>query len=397
MHMQGKPRTMQADPHYLDVVREVRDFLVERALIAEGAGIARDRIAIDPGFGFGKTQAHNLVLLRSLRLFAQTGYPVLAGLSRKATIGEITGRSVEDRMAGSVAAALMAVAHGAAIVRVHDVRETADALKVWLAVENERQTEEVTCRRKYFGTDGIRGRVGEPPITPDLVMKLGWAVGRTLASAETARRGDRPGVLIGKDTRISGYMLEAALEAGLSAAGVDVHLCGPLPTPGIAYLTRALRLSAGIVISASHNPFDDNGIKFFSAAGAKLPDDVEAAIEREHGRAARVRRVGRPRQGVARRRRGGPLRRVLQEHVPVGARPARLADRRRLRARRRLSRRPARVPRTGRRGDLRSAPSPTASTSMPARAPRIRSSSPSRCARTAPTSGSRSTATATAS
>jgi len=136
MHMQGKPRTMQVDPHYLDVVREIRDFLVERALFAEGAGIARDRIAIDPGFGFGKTQAHNLVLLRSLRLFAQTGYPVLAGLSRKATIGEITGRSVEDRMAGSVAAALMAVAHGAAIVRVHDVRETADALKVWLAVEN---------------------------------------------------------------------------------------------------------------------------------------------------------------------------------------------------------------------------------------------------------------------
>ncbi|MBK9117262.1 MAG: phosphoglucosamine mutase [Betaproteobacteria bacterium] len=135
-------------------------------------------------------------------------------------------------------------------------------------------------QRKYFGTDGIRGRVGEAPITPELVLKLGWAAGRTLASAEGARRGDRPGVLIGKDTRISGYLLEAALESGLSAAGVDVYLCGPLPTPGIAYLTRALRLSAGIVISASHNPFDDNGIKFFSAAGTKLPDDVEAAIER---------------------------------------------------------------------------------------------------------------------
>lgn len=135
MHMQGKPRTMQSDPDYLEVVREVRDFLVGRALIAEGAGIARDRIAIDPGFGFGKTMAHNLALLRSLRVFAQTGYPVLAGLSRKATIGEITGRPVEDRMAGSVAAALNAVAHGAAIVRVHDVRETADALNVWLAVE----------------------------------------------------------------------------------------------------------------------------------------------------------------------------------------------------------------------------------------------------------------------
>jgi phosphoglucosamine mutase len=136
-------------------------------------------------------------------------------------------------------------------------------------------------QRKYFGTDGIRGRVGQSPITPDVVLKLGWAAGRTLVSADGARRGDRPGVLIGKDTRISGYLMEAALEAGLSAAGVDVYLCGPLPTPGIAYLTRALRLSAGIVISASHNPFEDNGMKFFSATGAKLPDDVEASIERD--------------------------------------------------------------------------------------------------------------------
>jgi len=134
--------------------------------------------------------------------------------------------------------------------------------------------------RRYFGTDGIRGRVGESPITPDVVMKLGWAAGRTLARADAAR-GERPALLIGKDTRISGYLLEAALEAGLSAAGVDVYLCGPLPTPAIAYLTRALRLSAGIVISASHNPFDDNGIKFFSGTGAKLPDDAELAIERE--------------------------------------------------------------------------------------------------------------------
>ncbi len=134
--------------------------------------------------------------------------------------------------------------------------------------------------RHYFGTDGVRGRVGQEPITPDRVLKLGWAAGRTLATAD-GTRGERPAVLIGKDTRISGYLLEAALEAGLSAAGVDTYLCGPLPTPAIAYLTRALRLSAGIVISASHNPFDDNGIKFFSAAGAKLPDDVELAIERE--------------------------------------------------------------------------------------------------------------------
>ena len=134
--------------------------------------------------------------------------------------------------------------------------------------------------RRYFGTDGVRGRVGESPITPELVMKLGFAAGKVLAAADGHARGDRPGVLIGKDTRISGYLLEAALEAGLSAAGVDVYLCGPLPTPGIAHLTRALRLSAGIVISASHNPFDDNGIKFFAGNGAKLADATEAAIER---------------------------------------------------------------------------------------------------------------------
>ncbi len=136
------------------------------------------------------------------------------------------------------------------------------------------------AERKYFGTDGVRGRVGEAPITPELVMKLGFAAGRVLANHEGMPRSDRPGVLIGKDTRISGYLLEAALEAGLSAAGVDVYLCGPLPTPGIAHLTRALRLSAGIVISASHNPYDDNGIKFFGGNGAKLADATEAAIER---------------------------------------------------------------------------------------------------------------------
>ncbi len=133
-------------------------------------------------------------------------------------------------------------------------------------------------KRQYFGTDGVRGRVGEAPITPELVLKLGWAAGRVLAGSGQ-RADDRPAVLIGKDTRISGYLLEAALEAGFSAAGVDVYLSGPLPTPAVAYLTRALRLSAGVVISASHNPFDDNGIKFFAGGGTKLPDAMEHAIE----------------------------------------------------------------------------------------------------------------------
>lgn len=129
--------------------------------------------------------------------------------------------------------------------------------------------------RKYFGTDGIRGRVGVWPITPDFVLKLGWAVGKVLARQGSGK------VLIGKDTRISGYMFESALEAGLSAAGVDIHLLGPMPTPAIAYLTRTLRAQAGIVISASHNPFYDNGIKFFSSSGAKLPDEIELAIEEQ--------------------------------------------------------------------------------------------------------------------
>lgn len=127
--------------------------------------------------------------------------------------------------------------------------------------------------RKYFGTDGVRGKVGQSPITPDFVLKLGWAAGKVLA-----RNGSRQ-VIIGKDTRISGYMLESALEAGLAAAGLSAAFTGPMPTPAIAYLTRTFRAEAGIVISASHNPYDDNGIKFFSPEGTKLPDAVEAAIE----------------------------------------------------------------------------------------------------------------------
>ncbi len=129
--------------------------------------------------------------------------------------------------------------------------------------------------KRYFGTDGIRGHVGKAPMTPEFVLKLGWAAGRVLIT------DGHPLVLIGKDTRISGYMMESALQAGLSAAGVDIRLLGPMATPGIAYLTRTLRASAGIVISASHNPYYDNGLKFFSAQGTKLPDEIELAIEAE--------------------------------------------------------------------------------------------------------------------
>ncbi|HEX2541777.1 MAG TPA: phosphoglucosamine mutase [Caldimonas sp.] len=149
-------------------------------------------------------------------------------------------------------------------------------------------------KRQYFGTDGIRGTVGNAPITPDFMLRLGHAVGQVLKAEER-----RPTVLIGKDTRISGYMIESALEAGFASAGVDVVLTGPLPTPGVAYLTRALRLSLGLVISASHNPFDANGIKFFSARGEKLPDAWEANVET--ALAAEQRWVGSAELGKARR------------------------------------------------------------------------------------------------
>jgi phosphoglucosamine mutase len=154
--------------------------------------------------------------------------------------------------------------------------------------------------RKYFGTDGVRGRVGQMPITPDFVMRLGYAAGRVLTGIDShLAQGVHPSVLIGKDTRISGYMLEAALEAGLAAAGVDVMLTGPMPTPAVAYLTRALRAQVGIVITASHNPFEDNGIKFFSAEGTKLDDAIERAIEAELDKPMEV--VPSARLGKARR------------------------------------------------------------------------------------------------
>ena len=133
--------------------------------------------------------------------------------------------------------------------------------------------------KKYFGTDGIRGEVGVPPIVPDFMLRLGYAAGKVLI--RHAKSNERQRVLIGKDTRVSGYLLEAALESGFSAAGVDVTLCGPMPTPGVAYLTKALRLSAGVVISASHNLYQDNGIKFFTAKGDKVSDSFELEIEQE--------------------------------------------------------------------------------------------------------------------
>ncbi len=189
-------------------------------------------------------------------------------------VGQLLNVGPSERLNGSPACAVIAAMQGAQIIRVHDVKETVEALRV-VEATLAAKGKNVMSNRKYFGTDGIRGRVGDAPITPEFVLKLGWAAGKVLA-----RHGSRK-IIIGKDTRISGYMLESALEAGLAAAGLSASFTGPMPTPAIAYLTRAFRAEAGIVISASHNPFYDNGIKFFSIEGTKLPDDVEEAIEAE--------------------------------------------------------------------------------------------------------------------
>ena len=281
MHMQRDPQTMQFDPEYQDVIGEVKAFLQERAEFLQERGITQDRIAIDPGFGFGKSLEHNLNMLTNFDQFSQLGYPVLAGISRKSMLGKLTGRDTNERVAPSIAAAILAADRGARIIRVHDVQETVDALKIWEAVQTQILTSFIIkpMKKQYFGTDGIRGEVGQFPIVPEFITRLGYAAGKVLS--RNAIAGERCKVLIGKDTRISGYLLEAALEAGFAAAGVDVMLCGPMPTPGVAYLTKALRLSAGVVISASHNPYQDNGIKFFSAEGGKLTDELELAIEAE--------------------------------------------------------------------------------------------------------------------
>jgi hypothetical protein len=236
------------------------------------------RIAWDPGIGFGKTVEQNFSAAGASGRAAGTRLPAAGGLVAQVVAGQrrSLGRPVNDRLVPSVTAAVLAVERGARVVRVHDVRETvACAEGAGRYNFDSRATDgDNGMSRKYFGTDGIRGTVGQAPITPDFVLRLAmpWAACSSAASR-------RPTVLIGKDTRISGYMLESALESGFNSAGVDVVLLGPLPTPGVAYLTRAQRASLGVVISASHNAFPDNGIKFFSAQGTKLPDAWELAVE----------------------------------------------------------------------------------------------------------------------
>jgi hypothetical protein len=336
MHMQGEPRTMQKAPHYVDVVKEVKAFLRARAHSCESAGFARQRIAIDPGFGFGKTQAHNLELLRRLDELGGE-WPLAVGLSRKSMVARILGRRDGDRLAGSVALAVLAVLRDALIIRAHDVAATVDALQVVAALERgarHKGRRQRKLGRKYFGTDGVRGRVGEHPMTVDFALNLASAAARVLAP-------DGGTVLIGKDTRLSGYMFESALEAGFVAAGVNAMLIGPLPTPGVAYMTRRFECDFGAVISASHNLYDDNGIKFFDSTGAKLSDDLEERIELEIEQGP----VTRASRNLGRATRVDRSRTYYQEFctstMPEGMDLSGLEDRHRLRQRRCLQGRPA--------------------------------------------------------
>ena len=279
MHMHGEPQTMQRSPMEGDAVPQVRRFpgrACRRAARARAS--TADRIAWDPGIGFGKTVEQNFALLARQHELLAGGYPLLAGWSRKSSLGDVTGLPVND---SAWPPAWLPRCWRWSAARIScactTCKETVAALKVCarhasMAQQSRQGIQSMS--RTYFGTDGIRGTVGQPPITPDFVLRLAHAVGRVLKKTES-----RPTVLIGKDTRISGYMLESALESGFNSAGVDVVLLGPLPTPGVAYLTRAQRASLGVVISASHNPFPDNGIKFFSAQGTKLPDEWEIAVE----------------------------------------------------------------------------------------------------------------------
>ena len=254
---------------------------------------------------------------------------------------------------------------------------------------------EGVTRRHLFGTDGVRGIANVEPMTSETALRLGRAIAHVVKRSQRRHK-----IIIGKDTRLSGYMLESALTSGICSMGVDVLVCGPMPTPGIAFLTRSLRADAGVVISASHNPFQDNGIKFFASSGFKLADDVEAR-DRGPGARRRDRRPaadgGRDRQGVPRRRRGRPLQRVPQEHLPATEHARRPDGGRRLRQRRRLPRRPRglrRARRDGHRHGRRAR--------RHQHQPRLRRAPPAgaggaACARPARTSASRSTATPTAS
>ena len=275
MHAQGDPKTMQDAPAYDDVLLDVADCLEARVAAAEAAGIPRARILVDPGIGFGKTVAHNLALVRGPRdpARARLRDPVRRLAQALHRHDRRRARTRPTRLPGSIAVALEALRQGAQVIRVHDVKETRQAVALWAALNGD-DGGVGGMARKLFGTDGVRGRANDAPMTAETALRLGQAAGRYFTNGGHAHR-----VLIGKDTRRSGYMLETALTAGFTSVGMDVFLVGPVPTPAVGMLARSMRADLGVMISASHNPFQDNGIKFFGPDGFKLSDAAEEAIE----------------------------------------------------------------------------------------------------------------------
>ncbi len=292
MHMLGTPATMQDAPHYDDVLLDVYDTLARRVAAAEAAGIPRAQIVVDPGIGFGKTMEQNLALLQRLSLFHGLGCPILLGVSRKRFIGTLGGASEVRRKTARIVGR---GACGGCAGRAHSARSRhgGDAASLPSVACGNRESRGMS--RKLFGTDGVRGTANTPPMTAEMAMRLGAAAGRFFR--REARGANR--VVIGKDTRLSGYMFETALTAGFTSTGMNVLLLGPVPTPAVGMLTPSMRADAGVMISASHNPHEDNGIKFFGPDGFKLSDADEAEIERllEEGVApARPANIGRARR-----------------------------------------------------------------------------------------------------
>ena len=291
MHSQGLPETMQNNPSYDNIVLDVYDFLhvqIERLV----NGVPRSQIIADPGIGFGKTMRHNLALLQKISLFHGLGVAVLLGMSRKGFIGKITGEEdARNRVIGSVAAAMVETRRAYRFSGCMMSKKRAKRL-----MSGKPYSLEIFMGRTLFGTDGVRGEANKYPMTAEMALRLGAAVGNYFGRQKA--RSKR--VVIGKDTRQSGYMFEYALTAGLTSTGMNALLLGPVPTPAVGLLTTSMRADLGIMVSASHNKFKDNGIKFFGPDGYKLSDQVEEDIEdllvqdislaevKEIGRAQRV-------------------------------------------------------------------------------------------------------------
>ncbi len=292
MHSGGPPDAPHdAPPDGPDgdaVALDVFDALARAVDRAVAAGIARARIVVDPGIGFGKSHGQNVAILARIGILHGLGVPILLGASRKGFIGTVSGeRQAPARVPGTLAVTLAAVAQGVQMHRVHDVAEIAQGLALWRAVTGGDVM-------RLFGTDGVRGRANEGAMTAETALRLGAAAGRYFRREGGGHAPHR--VVIGKDTRLSGYMLETAMTAGLTSTGMNVLLLGPVPTPAVGLLARSMRADLGVMISASHNPATDNGIKFFGPDGFKLSDEAEAEIERmvaDGVRLAEPERIGR--------------------------------------------------------------------------------------------------------